>query len=149
MNRFYSLSFYTCRFYYKQAFFLEKRQLSFFSMLQNRKVNWKSQPTPRRNKKRQNGWIWTGTTLLLSSGYYYLYDKDAMDQKITSMTRSYKTFKTCTEIVCDYQWSLRSSQQPDSIGPEAYASVKSACHKRSAERLLALCRENGGVFIKL
>jgi aarF domain-containing kinase len=37
----------------------------------------------------------------------------------------------------------------DWASPAEHAKAKSECHLRSAKRLLKLCKENGGVFIKL
>ena len=44
--------------------------------------------------------------------------------------------------------SLFSKSAPDSGSPE-YEEVKSKVHKRSAERLLGLCKQNGGCFVKV
>ena len=74
---------------------------------------------------------------------------EKVDKSLTASTRSMRTIKTCVEMVCDYQWTLRSGNKPEGIGEDEYLQLKSECHKRSAERLLKLCRQNGGVFIKL
>lgn len=50
-------------------------------------------------------------------------------------------------IGLDYRQTLYSSST-DETAPD-YEDLKSACHKRSAERLLDLCRANGGCFVKV
>ena len=94
--------------------------------------------------KRASLALCSATGLYLSS-----VDKETLDIKLASTLRNFRTIKTCTEIVCDYQWSLRSSQQPSVIGMDEYLKNKSACHQRAALRILDLCQQNGGVFIKL
>ncbi|TPX31804.1 hypothetical protein SmJEL517_g04969 [Synchytrium microbalum] len=50
-------------------------------------------------------------------------------------------------IAFDYKTSL--SEGPEKIGPQEYDKRKSEAHQRSAEKLLELCRTNGGIFVKL
>lgn len=50
-----------------------------------------------------------------------------------------------SRIVVDYKSSLRGIPDPS----EEYNTAMRACHRRSAERLLQLARDNGGVFIKV
>lgn len=42
----------------------------------------------------------------------------------------------------DYQWSLKG------LEGEALEAARRACHQRSADRMVALCGVNGGVYIK-
>jgi aarF domain-containing kinase len=123
-----------------------KRQLFAKSEIPLRKSNW-----------GRRGLLLAATT---GGGLYLVTaasdngDKDAtltekVDKSITASTRSMRTIKTCVEMVWDYQWTLRSANQPEVIGHDEYLELKSECHKRSAERLLRLCRQNGGVFTKL
>jgi len=50
-------------------------------------------------------------------------------------------------IGVDYKMTLFSGKV-DSASPQ-YEGIKSACHQRSADKLLKLCCSNGGVFIKV
>jgi aarF domain-containing kinase len=43
----------------------------------------------------------------------------------------------------DYKWSLRG------LGGAPLEAERAACHQRGADRLLWLCRANGGIYIKL
>ncbi|TPX44292.1 hypothetical protein SeMB42_g04383 [Synchytrium endobioticum] len=54
---------------------------------------------------------------------------------------------TVGAIAMDYKISLRNP--PEAIGKDEYNARKSACHQRSADRLLELCKLNGGIFVKL
>lgn len=52
-----------------------------------------------------------------------------------------------SRIFLDYKLSLaRANSETD---PEDYQSRLKGCHQRGAERLLALAKSNGGVFIKV
>jgi len=51
-------------------------------------------------------------------------------------------------IAWDYRATLYTDKAA-SLDAADYEAAKSRCHLRSAERLLALCRKNGGVFIKV
>ncbi len=55
---------------------------------------------------------------------------------------------TIGRIAFDYRRSLYASAA-ESLPSSEYERVKSACHQRSANRLLALCSSNGGVFMKV
>lgn len=48
-------------------------------------------------------------------------------------------------IVADYKASLSKVDE----GAPGYANIRSAFHQRSAERLLKLCCDNGGCYIKV
>lgn len=53
--------------------------------------------------------------------------------------------KVPTTVLADYKRSLRVGEPGDA----EYEAAKRACHLRSAERLVALCFANGGIYIKL
>ena len=63
------------------------------------------------------------------------------------IARILRSASTVGAIAIDYKWSLRHG--PDTIGREVYEAEKSAFHQRSADRLLELCKQNGGIFVKL
>lgn len=48
-------------------------------------------------------------------------------------------------ISADYWWSLRHLEDTNS----EYLNILKEIHQRSAERILAGCLENGGLYIKL
>lgn len=56
-----------------------------------------------------------------------------------------RAFVTASKIAIDYKFSLRGY---DDCSEESYKAW-SQCHKRSATRLLDLCCNNGGIFIKV
>ncbi|KND00699.1 atypical/ABC1/ABC1-B protein kinase [Spizellomyces punctatus DAOM BR117] len=80
-------------------------------------------------------------------GGFYLYDPANFNHNRLALVRSYRTAVTAALIAIDYKWSLRKG--PDLIGAEEYERVKSACHKRAANRMLELCKTNQGIYIKL
>lgn len=49
-------------------------------------------------------------------------------------------------MIVDYKIAMSRSGDP---GGEEYRQGMKKCHKRSADRILDLCRRNGGVFIKV
>ena len=54
-------------------------------------------------------------------------------------------------IGIDYKKTLFTSSAASlaESSPKEYAQVRSDCHLRSAKRLLKLCEDNGGCFIKV
>ncbi len=52
-------------------------------------------------------------------------------------------------IGLDYKRTLRDFADEDSRRTDAYQQALSACHQRSADKLLQLCRDNGGCFVKV
>lgn len=52
---------------------------------------------------------------------------------------------TAAKMMVDYKIVMSKTD----LDPEIYRMEMSACHKRSADRILDLCRANGGVFIKV
>ncbi|KAI6223697.1 ABC1 domain-containing protein [Aphelenchoides fujianensis] len=52
---------------------------------------------------------------------------------------------TAVEMIADYKWQMTGTDRES----EEYKKRLSGCHQRGAERILELCRKNGGVFIKV
>ncbi len=48
-------------------------------------------------------------------------------------------------------WDYKRSLYAKDVDPESpdYPQIKSSCHQRSADKLLRLCKDNGGCFIKV
>eukprot|EP00879_Flechtneria_rotunda_P031719 GHRR01034673.1.p1 GENE.GHRR01034673.1~~GHRR01034673.1.p1 ORF type:complete len:438 (+),score=116.78 GHRR01034673.1:236-1549(+) len=61
-------------------------------------------------------------------------------------TRLARDIATAASIVADYKVSLRSVPG-DNL--DAYEEQLHACHQRSADKLLNLCFDNGGIYVKL
>ncbi|KAJ3158162.1 putative aarF domain-containing protein kinase 1 [Geranomyces michiganensis] len=80
-------------------------------------------------------------------GGFYLADPAHFSHNRLALVRSYRAGMTGIKMGLDYKWSLRNG--PDVIGQDAYEAVKRACHQRCAERLLQLCKDNQGIYIKL
>lgn len=53
---------------------------------------------------------------------------------------------TAASIVTDYKWSLDAVEEGEKAAREQQLH---ACHQRSADKLLKLCFDNGGIYIKL
>ncbi|KAI9094334.1 ABC1 family-domain-containing protein [Phlyctochytrium arcticum] len=81
------------------------------------------------------------------AGGLILNNAEELDHQYLALVRSCRTAKAAILIGIDYKLSLRRG--PDDIGQERYDETKNACHKRSAERLLELCKANQGIYIKL
>ncbi|KAI9208482.1 ABC1 family-domain-containing protein [Polychytrium aggregatum] len=80
---------------------------------------------------------------------YYVYDPVGCQHAAIAVLRSYRTAASVISIVWDYKSTLSKDKQPEVIGWDAYSDLKSQVHQRSAEKLLALCRLQGGTYIKL
>lgn len=65
--------------------------------------------------------------------------------KEVGIVRFGRAFLTASKIAVDYKFSLRGFDDCSEPSLKAW----SACHKRSADRLLDLCCLNGGIFIKV
>ncbi|KAJ1557621.1 hypothetical protein HK096_006234 [Nowakowskiella sp. JEL0078] len=88
-------------------------------------------------------------TLSLSAcslALYKHYDPDNFTFNLLTLRRSTRTACTIALIIIDYKWSLRNYH---SLDTDNYATLKSECHQRCANRLLDLANANGGVYIKL
>ncbi|KAJ3089989.1 hypothetical protein HK102_004976 [Quaeritorhiza haematococci] len=109
--------------------------------------NAKQSPYNRSNARRLL--VFFGTLTAGTLGFLYLCDPKGFDHNVIAVGRSYRAGVAAVSIVADYVWSLRKSQQADVVGEEEYKRIKSACHSRSAQRLLDLCKSNGGIYIKL
>jgi aarF domain-containing kinase len=49
-------------------------------------------------------------------------------------------------LIADYKVSLSAVDDGDKV---AHEQLLHACHQRSADKLLKLCFDNGGIYIKL
>lgn len=65
--------------------------------------------------------------------------------KEVGIVRFGRAFVTASKIAADYKFSLKGFDDCSEPSLKAWSS----CHKRSAERLLDLCCNNGGIFIKV
>ena len=61
-------------------------------------------------------------------------------------TRFMRTLGVGIVVSVDYKWSLSGLEEEEN--PEEYAEILSQVHTRTARRILALCLENGGLYIK-
>lgn len=61
---------------------------------------------------------------------------------IISMARILRSFWTLASIIWEYKWNLWL------VDEKVEEQVQRQCHTRSARRLLHLCLQNGGLFIK-
>ncbi|KAI9591386.1 ABC1 family-domain-containing protein [Syncephalis fuscata] len=87
--------------------------------------------------------ILAGSTLLFGSGYYRF--RRDISHAWSGVVRSSRAAYVAMRIGIDYQ---RTCAHLDEANP-ACEAIWSDWHQRSAERLLELCRTNGGVYIKL
>ncbi|KAJ3178340.1 putative aarF domain-containing protein kinase 1 [Geranomyces variabilis] len=124
--------------------------------------SWASSPPPPRpassssttslplSPRATRGWLVSlAITGLIGGtiGGFYLADPQNFAHNRLALVRSYRAGITGIKMGLDYKWSLRNG--PEVIGQDAYEAVKRACHKRCAERLLQLCKDNQGIYIKL
>eukprot|EP00741_Cyanophora_paradoxa_P012086 tig00020592_g11678.t1 len=64
-------------------------------------------------------------------------------------TRFLRSLACGALVVVDYKLSMRPfSEAEKAARTDAYREARSKVHKRSAERMLALFRKNGGIYIK-
>ncbi|KAI7854114.1 ABC1 family-domain-containing protein [Circinella umbellata] len=77
----------------------------------------------------------------VGSGIYYL-DNDQFYYYVRTFQRSGKAIATGAIIAFDYKWTLMQASEEDK------EAAKSACHKRSAERVLHTLQSQGGIYIK-
>ncbi|TPX62339.1 hypothetical protein PhCBS80983_g00540 [Powellomyces hirtus] len=77
----------------------------------------------------------------------YLWDPQNFNHNRLALVRSYRAGITGIEMAIDYKWSLRKG--PELIGQDEYDALKSRCHQRCADRLLKLCMDNRGIYVKL
>uniref|UniRef100_A0A914LHA4 ABC1 atypical kinase-like domain-containing protein n=1 Tax=Meloidogyne incognita TaxID=6306 RepID=A0A914LHA4_MELIC len=80
----------------------------------------------------------TGTSI------YYLHKNDYSFSHI-GIVRFARVGVVASQTMIDYKWSLRGLEVDSPI----YDEKIQKCHQRGADRLLALARRNGGVFIKV
>ena len=76
---------------------------------------------------------------------YFLYKND-WDVAHLGAVRLARAAVTVGRVALDYKWSMWSLDDAQS---DEYRAMMKRVHARSAERLLALCKANGGCFIKV
>lgn len=69
---------------------------------------------------------------------------DETKAAFVGLPRSAYTFFTIASTVVDYKYSLRGLSK----GSDQYQQVISEVHLRSAKRILKLCKENKGFYVK-
>lgn len=78
-------------------------------------------------------------------GSLFALKENEWNPRDVGIVRFGRAFVTATSIAADYKFSLRGFDDCSDPSLKAW----SACHRRSAERLLDLCCKNGGIFIKV
>lgn len=73
---------------------------------------------------------------------------------LTTVSVTFTCALQATQMIVDYKWTMMrwpqlSEGTAEDAASLAYRARLSACHQRGAERVLSLCRRNGGVFIKV
>uniref|UniRef100_A0A7E4UUU0 ABC1 domain-containing protein n=1 Tax=Panagrellus redivivus TaxID=6233 RepID=A0A7E4UUU0_PANRE len=86
----------------------------------------------------------TLTTGIAGTSLYFLH-KNNYDIKHFGAVRFARAGLTASEIIVDYKWNLLGLTS----GSEEYATAMKGAHQRGADRILDLCKANGGVFIKV
>uniref|UniRef100_A0A915CUW7 Protein kinase domain-containing protein n=1 Tax=Ditylenchus dipsaci TaxID=166011 RepID=A0A915CUW7_9BILA len=78
------------------------------------------------------------------SSLYFFYKNNYSLENI-GLIRFGRAGFTASSVIIDYKWSLFGL----STDNDTYQTKLKACHSRSAQKLLDLARNNGGVFIKI
>ncbi|GFR41354.1 hypothetical protein Agub_g2037, partial [Astrephomene gubernaculifera] len=108
---------------------------------------YRSQSTAATASISKERWFITLTRRLAIGGVlaYAYFDPSPEDLTTAYLTpiRLARDVYTAAAIVADYKYSLSS------VSGEAREAALHGCHQRGAERLLALCFANGGVYTKL
>lgn len=97
-----------------------------------------------RNKVLFRAFAAVGVTSLI-----YIYNKEEVDLTAWGLARSTRTAVTASKIIIDYLITLKLRPQFISYSEQELLLLKSKCHERSASSLLQLCKNNGGIYIKL
>ncbi|XP_064466978.1 uncharacterized aarF domain-containing protein kinase 5-like isoform X1 [Ornithodoros turicata] len=101
----------------------------------------------KRNFKHRY-FIAIGSAVVLPYGWYLtLNSSDRRYVRVTlgGFRRFTRTFLTGLTISCDYWYSLLGKME----GTKEYKEALHECHQRAADRILAGCLTNGGLYIKL
>ncbi|XP_076449179.1 putative aarF domain-containing protein kinase 5 [Babylonia areolata] len=118
--------------------------------------NFATEVTHRRlsaSTRKKSAWRKLGAQLLLAatgaSAIYYLLQTQQERRKIRVFIgggqRFFRSLLIGMSISLDYKWSLWGLEEDS----DHYQQVIKACHRRAAERILAGCLKNGGLYIKL
>jgi aarF domain-containing kinase len=99
-------------------------------------------PPPPRRRPLSKTILGVG---LCASGAGLYYARDDVHHAWIATVRSARTTLAVFRIALDYQLTCSHLSKSD----PTYAAILSAWNKRSAERVLELCRTNGGIYIKL
>lgn len=81
----------------------------------------------------------------LGGGGILALKENEWNPKEVGIVRFGRAFVTAAKIAADYKFSLKGYEDCSEPSLKAW----SECHRRSAERLLDLCCNNGGIFIKV
>jgi hypothetical protein len=98
--------------------------------------------TPKKSRFARRSAFLLGSGSMGAAAFLYLDSSDTpLQHYATAVARSTRTVTTTTSILVDYLWTLNLGNK-DKDEAE-YKTCKSACHKRSAVKLLELCKANG------
>ncbi|KAI9339005.1 ABC1 family-domain-containing protein [Obelidium mucronatum] len=105
---------------------------------------------PTRRTISISALVFASSAFVLGSVYH-----EELEWGLTAATRAGRILNASVLIGADYKWSLRRSvvnqlkQQDDLDNGERVDELWSLVHRRSAQRMLKVFEENGGVYIKL
>ncbi|KAJ9579951.1 hypothetical protein L9F63_004424, partial [Diploptera punctata] len=108
-------------------------------------------PLSRRIWRKRYNYLKYGSIILAASGSVVYYSQLTEQEKrilrvtIGGFGRFLRSLKIGLTISMDYWWSLLGLKE----GTEEYEHVIHPLHQRAADRLLAGCFKNGGLYIKL
>ncbi|CAG0906463.1 unnamed protein product, partial [Cyprideis torosa] len=90
---------------------------------------------------------WISIAGIAGCSVYFLRQND-WDATTLGFVRVARAAAAITSIALDYRLTIYSNHGLNVESPE-YIAMRSNVHKRSADRLLNMCRRNGGVYIKV
>ncbi|KAK4102702.1 ABC1-domain-containing protein [Parathielavia hyrcaniae] len=102
-------------------------------------------PRPARSFRRTRRWVRRLLVLSAVLGTAYLVDRQVY---ASGIARSLRTFGMGLLVAADYKINFRPEPLPLIGSGEAGGAIP-ALHRRSAERLSDLLRENGGLYLKI
>ena len=99
----------------------------------------------RKPQKLKAATLVLGTATLGTAAYCY--SDEERRHYPAAFLRSVRSVTTTTSILSDYAWTLKfRSHFLEYKDDTEYKAAKSACHSRSAQKLLDLCLSNGYVM---
>ncbi|XP_062591717.1 uncharacterized aarF domain-containing protein kinase 5-like isoform X1 [Saccostrea cucullata] len=100
-------------------------------------------------KRIRSGLKYGLVAVTLSSGVLYAIAEEPQKRKVRvlfgGIKRFFRSLSIGTIISLDYKYNLRGLKEDS----DEYNEALGPCHKRAAERLLAGCLANGGLYVKL